>query len=58
MLHLVSESNQIPPLRCGMTNKRTDNGKNNSKGQYGDSGCARMTTRAGCAARPGANLAD
>jgi hypothetical protein len=27
----------------GMTNKRTDNSKSKGKGQYGDSGCARMT---------------
>ena len=27
--------------------RRTDNGKDNGKGQYGDSGCARMTTRGG-----------
>ena len=32
---------------CGMTNNRTGNGK----GQYGDSGCARMTAR-GRGARP------
>jgi hypothetical protein len=40
---------QIPPLRCGMTNikglrndkQRTSKGK----GQYGDSGCARMTNK-------------
>ncbi len=33
---------QIPPLRCGMTNK---------KGQYGDPGCARMTAVVGSCAR-------
>ena len=34
-------------LRMTAKNKqrrRTDNGKGNDKGQYGDSGCARMTT--------------
>jgi hypothetical protein len=50
---------QIPPLRCGMTDKRTGNSKmrgffaalrmtagtGDGKNQYGDSGCARMTTR-------------
>ena len=31
------------PLRCGMTNKRSDKGKS----KYGDSGYARMTTWCG-----------
>ena len=43
---------QIPPLRCGMKNAALRNekqrglrsDKHRGKGQYGDSGCARMTT--------------
>jgi hypothetical protein len=39
---------QIPPLRCGMTNKKSEK-QEQAKAKYGDSGFARMTTSLGFA---------
>ena len=45
LLHLDSESKQIPPLRCGMTTRRTDN-NSNSKGNGNSKGKGKNKIRA------------
>src|ERR1039458_8435380 len=43
------QQKQIPPLCCGMTSKNRNDKQEQATAQYGDSGCARMTTRGDCA---------